>query len=230
MSNDILPADFHSWYSGKRFTTDWFSDRAASWVAVMSPLRDRPLRVLELGSWEGRSTLFFLHYLPRATLTCVDTFAGSQEQKAERAGDLPQLGARFRENTAGFESRIRLMISRTGAALDQLADEDARFDIIYIDGSHRRDDVMSDSVMSWRLLDVGGLLIWDDVKFRGNLPSAERPADAIRAMERLYGGAFERLHRDKQLIVRKTADFPTFARSTGWRERAVRGIGRLLGV
>ena len=71
--------------------------------------------------------------------------------------------------------------------------------------------MLRDSVMSWRLLNIGGLLIWDDVNLRKDNPSAaERPADAIEAVVRLYSGAFTKLDSRYQLIVRKTADFPTF--------------------
>ena len=37
-----------------------------------------------------------------------------------------------------------------------------KYDIIYIDGSHEARDVLEDAVLAYRLLKIGGLLIFDD--------------------------------------------------------------------
>ena len=35
--------------------------------------------------------------------------------------------------------------------------------IVYIDGSHRPEDVLTDAVMAWKLLKEGGIMILDGV-------------------------------------------------------------------
>ena len=37
------------------------------------------------------------------------------------------------------------------------------FDIIYIDGSHNGEDILSDAIESYKLLNIGGIIIFDDV-------------------------------------------------------------------
>ena len=37
------------------------------------------------------------------------------------------------------------------------------FDFIYIDGSHNGEDVLSDAIESYKLLNIEGLIIFDDV-------------------------------------------------------------------
>src|SRR5262245_62040936 len=93
-----------SWYAGKSFATDWTSWHFPNWLQWLAPYRANTVRVLEIGSWEGRSALFFLNFLPRARLVCIDTFAGGQEhQAADDAADfLPQLEKTFDANTAPF--------------------------------------------------------------------------------------------------------------------------------
>jgi hypothetical protein len=59
------------------FTHDWFTNRIDSLEAVLSPLLGRAARVLEIGSFEGLSTCYFLWRLADARLTCVDTFEGT---------------------------------------------------------------------------------------------------------------------------------------------------------
>ena len=66
---------------------------------------------MEIGSWEGRSALFWLHFFPRCRLTCIDTFGGGVEHRDDDtwSGELPHVEARFRTNTAEFADRVRLL-------------------------------------------------------------------------------------------------------------------------
>ena len=52
-------AEAATWYEGKDFTFDWTSWHFPNWVKLLRARRTRRLRVLEIGSWEGRSALFF---------------------------------------------------------------------------------------------------------------------------------------------------------------------------
>ena len=70
-----------------------------------------PARVLEIGSWEGRSALFFLNYLPRCRLTCIDPFdrrSGAQAAADPTISRLLRPGSerRFDANIADFADRI----------------------------------------------------------------------------------------------------------------------------
>src|SRR5689334_22074915 len=47
-------------------------------------------------------------------------------------------------------------------------------DVIYVDGSHARNDVIVDSILAWRLLRPDGLMIWDDYNMEPQLPDEER--------------------------------------------------------
>lgn len=209
MTLDTHKRQLATWFEGKDFTKDWFSYHAGPWFEHLHPWQDREARILEIGSWEGRSALFFLNYLPKAQLTCVDTFEGSQEHVGpDYEPVLAALERRFLANTAAFAERLQVIKARSAIALDRLTENGDQFDIIYIDASHRRDDVLIDSIMSWRLLAPGGILIWDDLHFRLDAPSSERPADAITAFCSVFAPCFDELHRSYQLIVRKTNQWP----------------------
>jgi hypothetical protein len=93
------------WFRGKQFTTDWTSENFTIWRRVLSPLRKKPLRILEIGSWEGRSALFFLNFFPHATITCIDTFEGGHGEPTEFADKVPGIQERFDHNLAPFGSR-----------------------------------------------------------------------------------------------------------------------------
>jgi len=62
-----------------RFTTDYVTVNTERWAALLAPYRGRPdARFLEIGSYEGRSAVWFLEHIltgPGATLTCIDLFS-----------------------------------------------------------------------------------------------------------------------------------------------------------
>jgi predicted O-methyltransferase YrrM len=47
---------------------------------LLHSLREKPARIFEIGSWEGRSALFFLNYLPLSNIVCIDPFEASWRQ------------------------------------------------------------------------------------------------------------------------------------------------------
>ena len=77
--------------------------------------------------------------------------------------------ARFDENVKLAIERAAQRVSlqkikqRSVAALAGLiATDETPFDLIYIDGSHTAADVLTDAVLAFQLLRVGGVMIFDD--------------------------------------------------------------------
>ena len=142
-----------SWFRGKEFTTDWSSGNFSLWRRVLWPLRNEPIKVIEIGSWEGRSAIFFLNFFDQSTIACIDTFAGNTEESKVYeglAGLLPDVEQRFDRNLAPYQNRVEKIKSRSGPALEKLKMAGRRFDLAYIDGSHWRDDVMATRLASGR--------------------------------------------------------------------------------
>lgn len=42
------------------------------------------------------------------------------------------------------------------------------YDILYVDGSHLAADVLTDAILGWGLVKVGGIIIFDDYDFQFN--------------------------------------------------------------
>jgi predicted O-methyltransferase YrrM len=193
---------FSRWYESATFTSDWTSAHFETWAAVLAPLRDRPVQVLEIGAFEGRSAIFFLEYLSLSRIVCVDRFSSDSDPGYEQ---------RFRLNTKKYNPRLKAIKGDSAVALLDLLTSSRRFDLIYIDGSHARDDVLIDSLLSWRLLRVGGIIIWDDYEL--DISPYIGPRQAIDLAQVLYQGCFVELHRGKQVIVQKTRESQTFFRT-----------------
>jgi len=195
-----------NWFAGKSFTQHWTDRILHVWEDLLEPYRKRAVTVLEIGSWEGRSAVFFLEYLPQARITCIDTFAGGDEHQEGRfGGAVGQLERRFDANVAAYAGRVEKIRSRSFPALDALLQSGRRFDVVYVDGSHKRDDVLIDSVLAWQLLNPGGLLIWDDYLWGAQLRTDERPQPAIDAFLALHEGEYVRRYQDVQVAIEKTA-------------------------
>ena len=143
----MADVDLGAWYAGKDFTTDWTSQSFPVWSELLAARRGDAVRILEIGSWEGRSALLFLNYLPHSRITCVDTFAGSVEHHAVMglAHAASACEQRFDRNTVEFRDRVEKIKALSSHALGRFAIERRRFDIVYLDGSHHSADVYADA-------------------------------------------------------------------------------------
>lgn len=187
-----------------RFSDDWFCGNIPYWLAAFHRygLCDRPLRVLEIGSWEGLSSRFILDTLTQAHLTCVDTWQGADEH---RYRPLPHIEANFDANLAVHAQRLA-KFKGTSLAFFGEQHKRAQFDLVYIDGSHHCDDVIVDAVKGFEQLKVGGVMILDDYLWRFYPNRNDNPAAAINAFLRLKAGCYELFMVYAQVILRKTAD------------------------
>ena len=202
-----MAEDFEKYFRGARLTTNWAARNYDQWADLLAPQRDQPLRIVEVGAWEGRSALFFLNYLPRSTIVCIDTFEGSIEHRNwpawRRWWQLAKIESRFRGNVAPFGSRVETIKSDSRSALAGLKLAGRSFDFAYIDGSHLAADVYSDALLGWQILDEGGLMVFDDYQRRQG-PERDWPSVGIDAFLASVSGEYEEIFRNYQVAVRKT--------------------------
>ena len=172
-------------------------DRHTIWAKILAPLQGRPhLRYLEIGVCEGGSLLWMLENVlthPTARATGVDIFPGDSEKIF-----------RYNLKLSGFADKVAVMKGFSRDRLKELPKES--FDVIYIDGSHMAKDVMRDAVLSWELLKIQGLLIFDDYQYNLDLPAQFRPRTAIDAFLDSYGPSLEVVYRGYQVVVKKIID------------------------
>jgi predicted O-methyltransferase YrrM len=190
-----------------QFSNTWFDGSIELWVELLSPLQasGRSLDLLEVGSWEGRSSAFLLSYLTTARLTAVDSWAGGIEH--QQRPELATLEQRFDHNVSAFRDRLVKRKGLSSIVLAELAAQQKEcFDFIFIDGSHFADDVMIDAVLAWQLLREGGVMVFDDYLWRlERYGWKKNPAPAVNLFLRLIRGDFALLHVGHQLAVKKSA-------------------------
>jgi predicted O-methyltransferase YrrM len=186
------------------FTTDWFSNNIPFWLAAFERATTDPdevLRVLEIGSFEGRSTVFVLRHFPKAQVDCVDTWLGSDEHAGEEF--LNDLHGRFLVNIKPFSERVTCH-KMTSAQFFRESSND-EYDIVYIDGSHRATDVLLDLVNSWDRLRSGGLLLIDDYLWKHYKTAGDNPCSAVNAFVSIYKKQVRFLRVGYQVYIQKTS-------------------------
>jgi predicted O-methyltransferase YrrM len=151
------------------FSDYWFGDLVPIWTAFFSASQRPPInKVLEIGSFEGASSVWILENLLKmgGELHCIDTWGGGFEHKKET---MPEVEGRFDRNieralaktskAKAFkhrgQSRLKLTELMAGGHLSS-------FDLVYVDGSHESSDVLCDLVGAFQLSKIGGLIICDD--------------------------------------------------------------------
>ncbi|MDF1793411.1 MAG: class I SAM-dependent methyltransferase [Thalassobaculaceae bacterium] len=166
------------------FTNDWFKpERRREWMQLFERIPGR--RLLEIGSYEGASACFLIEHLGGRhpiELHCVDTWEGGVEHQTVRT-DMSEVEARFDANigraTAAAGHPVRFFkhkgLSRLWLARLIASGLSNRFDFIYVDGSHQAPDVLTDAVMAFELLRVGGVMVFDDYLWAEQLPQGRDP-------------------------------------------------------
>ena len=185
--------------SNYRFTSDWVSPNQDTWSRVLGPFKGQAnIHGLEIGSYEGRSAIWFLDNVlthPGSTVTCVDIFDAEFEQT-------------FDHNYRAFGQPGK-MIKIKGASESVLRTLKTNYyDFAYIDGSHDAKDVLADAILTWQLVKPGGVIIFDDYRYKGLgawVRPEKTPRIAIDAFLRVYEQYVDILHKDYQLVVRKKA-------------------------
>jgi predicted O-methyltransferase YrrM len=191
-------------------TQDWFSHNIDTWTGLFHFVQSTKPRILEIGSWEGRSGVFLLTHLCRdgGDIVCIDHFdlmgtPAGRERHVKVTHNLSLTGKPF-----------RIMDEFSVPALMTLLEEEMSamtpgFDWIYVDGSHEADDTFLDGELVWRLARKGAIVIFDDYRWdKEPEDSQHHPKRGIDTFMSLHDGEYERLSGPShyQMILRKTSD------------------------
>lgn len=160
-----------------RFTASWVDRHLDNFDKHLSSFKDKDnLTFLEIGSYEGKSAIYMVEKFltgKNSKIVCVDPFIFTYEYRK----DFPNYEERFDSNTAKYGEKI---VKRKGYSEEVLKTfEKESFDFIYVDGSHKAEDILIDANLSFKLLKPGGILAFDDYELTKGLSENEYPKLAI---------------------------------------------------
>ncbi|KDQ65096.1 glycosyltransferase family 8 protein [Jaapia argillacea MUCL 33604] len=193
-------------------TQDWFSFNIDTWRKLFPHVKAEKPRILEIGSWEGRSAVFLLEELctKGGEIVCIDHFdLMKTPEGCERY-------RKIKHNLALTGKPFRVLDQFSFPALMSLLEEEmlsspscAGFDWVYVDGSHEADDTFLDGELSWRMAKIGSIFIFDDYNWdRFDKDSIHHPRRGIDAFLQLHKGEYEILSSPEQyqMVLKKTSD------------------------
>ena len=179
---------------------NWFRVTAEENFRALLPVHKT--RALQIGAFTGDASLAILDLCPLATLTDVDTWAGSSDEEIHSTFDWEDVYATYFRRIDPFDDRVS---THRTTSDDFFSYNERTFDFIYIDGSHETEQVARDAENAHAVLEIGGILTFDDYTW-GEPDFVNAPRPAI--------DAFIEKHEHEYLVLARN--------SQAWLQRIVR--------
>ena len=126
-------------------------------------------RILEVGTYRARTTYAFYLNCPEAEITSYD---------------IQNLKSKYRDMLV-LEPRVSLRLESFQEAEEKLKRE-KQYDFIFIDGSHKVDDVVRDSLLAFKIVANGGVIIWHDYRTNGYFTPLLRVPEGLKRLPAKY--------------------------------------------
>lgn len=180
---------------------DWFSITAKpNFEQFLIPLAGQDnLTFLQLGTYTGDASLWMLDNVltgDSSVLIDVDTWQGSDEEVHKKMD--------FSEVESVYDSKVKgRTIKQKMTSFQYLLNAYFYFDFIYVDADHTTVGVVLDAELSWRLLNTGGIMAFDDYTWGSNLPPYKRPKLGIDLFLERHLKEYEVLAVNTQVWIKK---------------------------
>jgi hypothetical protein len=144
--NKNITNDFFNHTKKFKLSQNYFKHNPAIWYEIFkkNDLLNKDINILEIGSFEGMSVLFFDKYLKVKNLYSIDLIKNNNF--IYNISNLKNINFFNMKSDDFFKKKL-----------------DINFDITYVDGSHYSIDVFNDLINSDLLLKKDGILIIDDL-------------------------------------------------------------------
>jgi len=176
------------------------------WDKHLLHLRGKPVRILEIGVYKGEAmekfAQVFLESNSEAEYYGIDTWEGSPEYIEIDFKEIEK-AALDRKEASPRKNNIHFIKKESVIALPELIIKKIIFDIIYIDASHVAKDVLYDSTLSMKLLNINGIVIFDDYLWQKLEPVIFTPKPAIDSILNIFKDELNVLYMGYQVIAKK---------------------------
>lgn len=178
------------------FTEDWFSNNIPLWKKYLSKLKNKPLKFLEIGTFEGRSAIWLLQNIlthPESELYVVDHW----KYKGENNKNVYDT---FKKNIEPYKHKVHILKGYSRSMLRNM--KHPQFDFVYIDANRHSQNVLEDAVLSFPLLKPNGIMIMDDYTHNKE-HTIDCPRPGIDAFMNMYANDIKVLYTKWQVILKK---------------------------
>lgn len=200
--NYKLTYNYNKYFEKKKFSDfDWFLVKMPSLEKYfLNNLKEREKikKILEIGSYEGRSAIILLNFFKNSSITCVDIWTNQIEYEKL---DMNIIESNFDFNLKEYQNRVTKFKKKSDIFFEENIN---KYDFIYIDGYHYHEQVLKDAENSFKNLVIGGYILFDDYNHRYNgfekktnlfIPINEFLKKNVTKLELIY--------IDKQVLIKK---------------------------
>jgi len=149
---------------------DWSTVHRSIWSFLLDGVvSTKPFVIMEIGCFEGRSTVWFADYLKNnsdSELICIDSWEGGEEiERTNLPFDMKIVKENFSNNIDQhpYKDQITVYNGLSEVHLSNLLPSYYQtVDFIYLDGSHTQRDTLVDLTLSLLLIKKSGIIVVDD--------------------------------------------------------------------
>jgi hypothetical protein len=179
---------------------DWFSANIIVWENIVNKINE--INYLEIGSFEGRSTVFIKELNNLKSLMAIDIWEGADiynNINFNKVYENFKNNINIRTNNDNTKNINFLKISSD----DFFKNNKVYYNLIYIDGSHHYEQVKKDFINSFNFLENNGYIICDDFMWFYYSKIEDNPMKAILECYDLYKQSLKVVFLNHQIIFKK---------------------------
>ncbi len=183
--------------STSKISSEFFSVNAYNFFKHLSFLKN-DFKYLEIGSFEGGSAVYISNRFKNSKIFCVDNWIKTED--GYKNLDFNDVEKNFDYNVKNYTNICKIKKSSN----DFFLENTQNFDVIYVDGYHKANQVYQDCVNSWKKLNVNGILICDDYIWSHYFEIKDNPCFAINKFLKTLNNDYKILQiSNSQIFLKK---------------------------
>lgn len=166
------------------FHENWFKERhCLALASFVAQVEDVPGRIVEIGSWEGRSTIALANSTARE-VNAVDTWKGSPSDQSSALAAERDVFTTFLSNIAEATSG-NVVAHRMDWRRYRQCDE-SPIALLFIDAEHTYDEVSKQLTAFLPLMSPGGIVCGDDFDATGVATAVMQHVPTAKGIHRMW--------------------------------------------
>ena len=184
--------------SNLKISTEFFSVNAYNFFKNLSYVKSN-FKYLEIGSFEGGSAIFVANRFKNSKIFCVDNWKKTEDGYSNL--DFNDVEKNFDYNVKNYKNIFKIKKTSNNFFLNNKES----FDVIYVDGYHKSNQVFQDCVSSWKNLNSNGILICDDYIWDHYFELKNNPCFGVNKFLKTLNNKYKILQiSNSQIFLKKT--------------------------
>lgn len=195
----------------------WTPQFTKNFLPYIGEFKDIPTRYMEIGVFLGDTSKWMLdNVLLHRESSMIGIDPWKYESSPENMFPRTEVGKQqwnyamdqLEKIRIDYDPKVQLVKGNSEDVLPRLHDQKNSIDILYIDGNHCSLSVLRDYILSWPLVKIGGLIIFDD--YGSHLTDAKVAIDFVLKVMQVNKSPrsrkYELLFKNYQVGIRKVLE------------------------